>query len=458
VLFNLRYFPQGLPDVLRQTLLGMHKAHPELDDHGPAVIVWDLWHVALFQGCLDPNQGVSVKALTDAAAAVGWNTPRATIEKGLDLLEAAGVLQEICTLIIERYGEGIRDQDQDQTPVGVSHFLQKSNPSGQTGRIPRVLFFRPLELTLTSLTAFLITLIREHRFQALPDTPNVGWFGSDPLAIWKVGKVAEVDAERVTAKAKAAAAKVAERVAAETAARREMLSMESLAAAPSLPIEGPIRNTRDYRAAYARALVQADPDRTISTVKAAKALGVSRQRLNELYERAGVKRIAQYRVVLEITRSGGFVSEQCHAAGKRAVAALNHPAAWLIAVEGEPTAAALSNNPYMCRASGKVDLFVSQQFRKGRRVFLVVQIHSRETLTERPAHPPRPARTPQPPPSTPKPKRAPSKRGKVWRGYSRHFKDTQLALRHLRDKPDGLIDLETGELMTPYLLTEGDHE
>jgi hypothetical protein len=30
-------------------------------------------------------------------------------------------------------------------------------------------------------------------------------------------------------------------------------------------------------------------------------------------------------------------------------------------------------------------------------------------------------------------------------------------VRRLRDKSDGLIDLETGEIMTPYLLTEGDH-
>lgn len=476
VLFNLRYFPQGLPDVIRRLLATIHRAHPELADHAPAALVWDLWHVGLFAGEFDPNQPVTVRDFVSVAAAVGWETPRATIEKGMELLEAAGVLQELCILLIERYREGIIDPLHDQTPVGVSKFLQKSNPSGQTGRTPRVLFFQPIELTLTSLIAFLITLIREHRFAppgraALPDAPNTGWFGADPLAIWKVGKVAEIDNERVTAAAKAKAAKVAELVAAETATWRGTLSMESVAAAPSLRIEGPIHNARDYRIALLRATVESNPDRTISTVAAAKEVGISRQSLTAYYERAGVKRVSQWRAVLEITRSGGYVLEQCNKAGRGAKAALNNPAAWLIAIDGggddKPTAAALSDNRGTCRVTGKVDLWVSQQFHRGRRVYLCVQIHSRDVLADKPQRPaqrePDPARPPQPPPSeddppvTPKPKREPSKRGKVWRGYSRHFKDTQLAVRRLRDKSDGLIDLETGEVMTPHVLTEGNH-
>jgi hypothetical protein len=323
----------------------------------------------------------------------------------------------------------------------------QQNSQSHVGRPARVYRFRKIKAALMGVLARVRMRIHEHCFggvqgaKVIADEPRAEWFAGLPDAELKAAVVAKLDRERLAADALAARARAQARYEKLAAERQAMLSLDALLTATSTPLpdDRTYENARQYRDNLYLGKVRAAgiDGRQISRADAAKELGVSADTISAMTKRAGVERVAQYRGY-EL-KPGLPIIDQVRALASWA---LNYGGAAIVAVDPGGDVADPVAGIDLNRAN--LDIWAMAQWQAGRRVYLRVQVASKEVET-----------TPEPPPASTKPSNpantpAPTRRERaatIWRGFNPVYVERQLALRGLVLHVQSLVDRDTGEVL-----------
>lgn len=418
----------GLPDDLRELMLNIDN-ETGLSDQAPAVLVWDLYCMAVNRRLLADGEHLTIRALTDAAESLKWETTRWTVEKGVEQLLAWGVLRDVT--------------DESGRYEKEKPFLSDT-PQNSTGRPAKVFRFRRLKAAMASIMNKTRIRVREFCFggvtgkhEAIPDEPHREWFPDDPDADWKAEQIRQ---RKLSDEQAADHRRAVARYEKAMRAKEAKLHLVALIKAEStaLPADRTYKNIIEYRDNLYLGKVRANPGRQISRAQVAKELGRSQGALSAATKRAGVVRVPVYES-FEL-QPGQAVWPQIRGL---AAWAETHPGAALVSIlpDGDitnPDDSTHLNNP-------NLEAWAAHQFIIGQKVFLRVQVASREQVGE--AQPPEPRKRSLPDDPAPECDVEPFQSPTVWRGFSPLYVKRQLKLRGLADTDGGLIDLATGEIL-----------
>lgn len=279
------YFVQGVPDLLRETILGLHQlARAYVKDQANAALVLELWHEAVLQHQLDPNAPVTVAQLM---ACQTRSTTSTSIRRGLEQL----------------VGLGLVDLLSNCPPSIPNNFLIEGDESAKKtprGRPSLCYQFRRIPEALTALQGQLEQRLRESIFaNELPDHPQPEWFEQwvEPAEAQRLAHLVEQQSEPLYDAHAYTLARAEILIKRQVQTWRNKLNASNLAVAVSTPINASLTYScgREYRDAYYHALIEdAGPyGRQISRREASTQIGVSSRTLSRIRRR--VKVIAEPR-------------------------------------------------------------------------------------------------------------------------------------------------------------------
>jgi DNA primase len=363
------YFPQGVPDVLREALLGLHRlgattGQRYIQDHANAALVLELYHEAILQACLTADAPLTVADLRTVALSLERNCTESAIRRGLEQLCALGFLELIANL-----------------PPGEHNFSGQreggrsaKNSSPRRGRPTLRYRIVPLAEALATFLARVEVRIREALYaDRLPNHVQPEWFGgllaADEAAA--VAETLEIASQELYAMHQVELRRVEREIGKQLAVYRRNLALAALSDAGSTPLAPsvPYSSGRELRDAYYRALIEeAGPaGRQITRASAAAQLGVDRKTLQHIRRRVGV--VAEPRFERFELDDAEYVHRRAN---------------WLA-----PWAADRVYGRYLESSSGQCirldmqnparnDDWVAGQLARGCRVWLKVQVASRE--------------------------------------------------------------------------------
>ena len=285
---DLRYFPNGVPDVIRSTLLSIHLNGP-FYDHGSAVVVLDLRQEAIADGKLAEDDIFTVNQLVDIAVQLGRKTRAKTIRTGIKQLIALGFFAD-------------------------SHTVTEGR-----GRPTEYFKARRIGSAVKRLLIVANHRLREKIFgDDIPDTIEAEWFEDIPPEIakqiadhengirWKT-RLYELEIHRNARK----------RYKEGTGFNASRLNLSKLLEGHSTPLlPGSVcPNARDYRVLFLKSIITeaGSGGRPITRAKAAWQLGVSNKTLSLVRLRAGVIAIPQF-IQTGVDLNAGNVLRQVDAA------------------------------------------------------------------------------------------------------------------------------------------------
>lgn len=422
------YWQKGVPDALRAIFLTAHKRYgaPNLR---AALIVLEIANAWAMQG-----KGAFTKRdlLEFAHSALGYATKREAIRDGFAQLAAIGILVHSGHIYIER----------EERYEGVQNAPKSSERSSGRPAAHFALVNRATQLA--RLRTYLSKRLRERTFapsekQAVPDQPSAEWFANDPDAEAKAQALGRIDSVRLTAAAKAAAAKALARYQALQDALKAAIEACGGKHLPSTPLPAnAYENTRAYIAAYRAALVQAQPGRQVTLRKAAQEIGVAPSTLTAIDQRIGIARLPEYDLV-PVTGTGKAMAR----IAKLLPEAQADPRVQVVAAKSEFEALAL-DAPHKHLASVKsaksLDSWAWNQEIEGKTLYLRIQRPSSEVYIGKPIQRNKSVFAALPV-AKPKRKRQAARQARrdrlgLWRGFSPRYVRIQLALRGLTPNDD----------------------
>ena len=119
---RLCYFPQGIPDTLREQILKLHKGS-YIHDHASALVVYELWHIAILSHTWQQENPVTVERLIQYAKEVTRDTTEKTIRKGLAQLTSLGFFAETDPIQPER-GRSIKQYQAQPLKTILPQFIE----------------------------------------------------------------------------------------------------------------------------------------------------------------------------------------------------------------------------------------------------------------------------------------------------------------------------------------------
>jgi len=99
---SINHFPEGVPDILREQLMTLHKSG-YVHDHASAALTYDLWHIGIQEKKWNPQQPITIRALQKLAEEHDHSTSYQAIRKGITQLIGLGFWKQDEQLI---YGRG----------------------------------------------------------------------------------------------------------------------------------------------------------------------------------------------------------------------------------------------------------------------------------------------------------------------------------------------------------------
>ncbi len=411
------YFPNGLPDALREILLGLHQLTPQgrayIADHSAAALVLELITDAYRHHHLtEPD--FTIQRLAEIAATLHRDTSAKTIRRGLDQLVALNLVELIpfstplkpssnfptiqgCengnnSCAVFPLADSERGLGGEVLPTSLStqcggvgggdslSFSTITNadkpPAITTTRGRPAQKYHPCDFRY-ALPKFLEILghrLRESLYAAtIPAAVDPAWFESVPAddatrAAW-ADTIADASAELDQTYA-ARRAKIEEDMDLRLYAwslRLNWLALRSAASTP-IPAELPLASGRAYRDAYYQARVAAAgmEGRQISRAKAAAEIGVNSRTLSRVRERVGIVTEEQYKE-FNLHRAENSMEQ----ADLLAPWAAQRPFGRYLK---SSTGARIALTPH-------ADQWVAAQLAEGHAVVLQIQVASREHLT-----------------------------------------------------------------------------
>lgn len=361
---NLTYFPQGVPDVLRETLLRLHKLSERryIKDHAVAAVVLDVYHESIIHNLLGRTDMVTVSKLVACSEELGRHCTESTIRRGMEQLCALG------------FFELVEKTDPELKPYINTTEEGKSEKKSRRGRPTQYYRVAPLSTALDTLLEHIGRRLREAVFQdEVPDHADTAWFD---------GLLPDGEAERLTRLIEVASsdlydqdlvARVEDRVSRELDQWKKRIELASLLSTVSTPIapEFTFANGREFRDAFYRGLVEraGSSGRQISRAQAAHQLGVTTKTLTYVRRRVGVVADPCFRD-FEI-KDASQVNEHTNALAPWA--ADRRYGRYLESSSGQRVRLSVD-------APSANDVWVAAQFAQGHRVFLRVQVASRERV------------------------------------------------------------------------------
>ncbi|HLA45370.1 MAG TPA: hypothetical protein VJZ27_18115, partial [Aggregatilineales bacterium] len=285
---QLRHFPRGIPDVLREALLGLHSGG-FVQDHAAALVVYEVWHSAVIAAIWPPEQLLSIEMLVDHAATTARHSTEKTVRKGVMQLSALGFF----------------------APGAVIH--------SRRGRPIQQYQARPLHLALPIFIEHVCRRLRERTFKdKVLDTVTADWFVGQPPAHAAVLARMENDHREQGYGTLAQEYERTEAAYQKTArALHFKLEFASLLTAPVLELtpDRTWEHGRAYRQAYykVRALQRYQHHAAITRTRAAQQVGVSHKTLKVIQKRESIAVDPQF-ITLEVRQVEGLMDRLNRAA------------------------------------------------------------------------------------------------------------------------------------------------
>lgn len=290
------YFFQGVPNVLRETLLSLHQIIPNgkkyLKDQANALLVLEIRQEALQHHKLRDDEALNTQRLSELATELGRDCDQYAIRRGLEQLAGLGFVELIANLPPSFKVSSPTEQIERGNSANNSH--RRGRPSLTYQALPLA---RALDTLLKRLeTQLQIAVYRDY----LPERVSAKWF-SDILPADAAAEVADLiesvsselysDYQRDIRRAQRQVFK-------RMAQYRRDLDMQALFEAEStiLPSAMAFSSGRELREVYYRALIEAagPAGRQQSRAKSAAQLGVTLKTLRRLRRRVGVVAEARY--------------------------------------------------------------------------------------------------------------------------------------------------------------------
>ncbi|GIK67131.1 MAG: hypothetical protein BroJett018_49250 [Chloroflexota bacterium] len=321
---DYRFFPNGLPDVLREILLGLHQLTPQgrayIADHSAAALILELITDAYRNNHLSDTDHdaatFTIQRLAEISISLNRHTSAKTIRRGLDQLVALHLIELIpfstpskpasnFILDAEKGNNVLRGLSPLSTEWGGAGGGDENFPPIPTTRGRPAQKYRPCDLryALPKFLEILANRLRESLFAATtPDTVTPAWFESATTDETARMEWADAIAAATTDLDQAYAdtrAKIEEELDLRLYAWSLRLNWKALSTSASTPIPAdlPFASGRAYRDAYYQAKVAAagSNGRQISRAKAAAEIGVNSRTLTRVRERVGIVTEAQYK-------------------------------------------------------------------------------------------------------------------------------------------------------------------
>ena len=276
---RLDYFPKGIPDVLRRTLLGWGQ-HTDMPDHAPCLMLLEVWNRGRQAGYFEYGAPVTLPDLVEYAQSCGWHTTRDTLRKGIKQAFVLGILRS-SEGHRERYGGG-----------GIGGDQTSQNTAGR----PSKRFFFP------SISTWLSTVLKirrrrafEHCHKEVRAIIEASMFKDEPaLGRWKSARIFQQD-ESMTpserAKLQSARQNAQERYEKLVTKQESTFRLNDLLVADSTPLpDAEYPNQIVYRDYYRRARVEARQGRQSKAAESADEIGRSVPALRKTDRRMGIQR------------------------------------------------------------------------------------------------------------------------------------------------------------------------
>lgn len=310
---NAIVFPRGVPNTLREIILGMHNLSPYgkrfIQDQANAIMVYELIQEALLQQKL--SNPFTVKELKAAAEAIGAKPDDSSTRRGLAQLLALGFLSESQPIILSV------DQDLGGNSAENS---AKQERKGR-GRPARTYYVVPLRTAITKLLEHVERRLREALYaDVLPANVEASWF----VDLLDEEQAVELATQLEQASAELYAIWQNERRAVEHKIRQQMsewrqkLMLPTLDKQVSTPIlydQFLVTSGRDYRdALYGSMVIAAHNHRQVPRAETARALGVDYKTIGAMRKRLGIVADPSY----ELFELEGDIEDVCVTADRYA--------------------------------------------------------------------------------------------------------------------------------------------
>lgn len=291
------FFPQGMPDPLREVLLSLHHLAPSgrqyVKDHANAALVMDLYHELCIRQTLAGNAAFTLQHLHQCSTELGRGCDESALRRGLEQLAGIGVVE-----LIANSTPSLSSEDLSKEQGGDS---AKNSPV-RRGRKAQFYRVRPIKQALAALLACIENRLREVLYHDdLPDHVQANWFDGLVNDEEQAKAVAEAVEQASTDLYEEHRRDIRRRVY-EMHERldkyRQNLTASALFVADStlLPTEATYSSGREFRDVYYRALVEEHGarGRQIARAKAAAQIGVNSRTLGRIRQRVGVVTEACY--------------------------------------------------------------------------------------------------------------------------------------------------------------------
>ena len=357
-------FPQGVPNILRSTLLRLHQECRYVKDHANAAVVMEIRQEAVQKGLLDENALLTVPTLVKLATQLQRNTTTSTLRRGIEQLIALGFLE----LIPHFHPSSEPKENTEEIKGGKS----ENKLTRRRGRPTLHYKAVPLVTALVQFVQHVRMRLYEGLYAEIPDDVLPEWFTDivDADTAHEIARLIwdevdwQLDVGLETVEAYLAYLKRGDELEA-------LLSFDALIGADSapLPSEMSLTNGRAYRDAVYAAYIGAEGvfGRQITRAESAAGIGVSSRTLTEVRRRTGVVAEPQYKS-FELARNVD-VNEQANEIARWAE---DRPFGRFLVSERDVWMRLRVDDP------DDMDKFVMQEMAQGHRVWLRVQVASLE--------------------------------------------------------------------------------
>ncbi len=285
-------WPQGVPDTLREAILGMHQLVPQgkryVKDQSNALAVLELIHTVVRNGA--ETQPLTVAQLKDAQQGTIYQFSDSSLRRGLDQLVALGFLSECPPEKCSKFtGEGVKS-DKNAVP----------QPK-RTGRPRREWYPVPLAQALPTLRGVMARRVREALYaDTIPDVAVAEWFAErvDATTAEDAAAAFNTIMEDLRTRARKEIYALERTIETSVSEWQVTLDFHTLACATSTPLLDDLRVNcgRDMRDLFYASMVATygPRGRQIARAEAARQIGVDPKTLSAVRKRTGITTDANF--------------------------------------------------------------------------------------------------------------------------------------------------------------------